>query len=291
MPVPEPSQVTVPQKRLLRALAPSKAPWAKCLLLWDTEVWCQVSTDWAGREEERLARRVIFNDMVRVLKEYGATFQGSTKSWRLQQAVDVRGVIQGMQELGFIFVLEQLNAFLGADNNELDAPLPEGVGQTQEPLLSQQLALVPVPEPSQAAAPAWEEQVQRHEERVDRPAKRESQDGVCLSWSCWLCEDTKPECAICRLARRSSTGSHEVWMRLRTLSSSPAGIWPPASHAAKARKSRASSLAKEASLRSPAPYAARKLSAGPSGLASHLHFRSSMACLPSTEDIPDKNSV
>ena len=157
VPVTAPSQAGTAQKRILKARSPSTSPWARCTFLsdTDTEVRCQVSTDWAEREEERRARRFIFDKMVHVLKGYGATFDGSTKSWRLRQAVDARSVIQGMQDLGFIFGLQDMNAFnafLRADNGVLDQPLPEHVRQSQEPSLSQQMALVPVPEPSQQMA-------------------------------------------------------------------------------------------------------------------------------------------
>jgi len=107
----------------LVAKPPTKAPWARCMLLHGhngdlrAEVRTDLTLDKAGRQDYR----VIFDTIVQTVKEQpgGTCFDMSQKNWVLRGGVTaIKGLIHSLRALGFTFANEEVDRFLETKCNQ-----------------------------------------------------------------------------------------------------------------------------------------------------------------------------
>ena len=107
----------------LVAQPPARAPWARCLLRRDAHTpgaaFCaEFKTDWTADEALRQSRKVIFEAMVRAVKQLpgGASFDQTKKFWLLKGGVTAsRTLIHSLQDMGFRFSDCEVQNFLKTD--------------------------------------------------------------------------------------------------------------------------------------------------------------------------------
>eukprot|EP00438_Fugacium_kawagutii_P027574 Skav230738 [mRNA] locus=scaffold3436:21213:22076:+ [translate_table: standard] len=101
---------------VLRAQAPGKAPWARCLLRREgTFFYAEIKTDYAQDEEVRQRRRIIFNEMLQAVKQLqgGVSFEQSKKNWLLKGGVTAaKDFIASLRALEFTFSEPEVHMFL-----------------------------------------------------------------------------------------------------------------------------------------------------------------------------------